>query len=97
MKTTTKIKTLLVLAISDFLSNTTSAQDTTVKNYDQGFKLDLVLVVDMLPRPIQISLRCRCKITIWFNKRYSLTLTTGFYKSFVSEVDAFPGEATEKI
>jgi hypothetical protein len=48
MKTTTKIKTLLVLAISAFLSNTTSAQDTTVKNYDQGFKLDLVLVVDML-------------------------------------------------
>jgi hypothetical protein len=36
---TTKIKTLLVLAISAFLSNTTSAQDTTVKNYDQGFKL----------------------------------------------------------
>jgi fatty acid-binding protein DegV len=41
-----KIK-ILVLAISAFLSNTTQAQKNK-KNYDQGFKLDLVLVVDML-------------------------------------------------
>jgi hypothetical protein len=61
---TTKIKTLLVLAISAFLSNTTSAQDTTVKNYDQGFKLGFGVSGGYATRPIQISLRCRCKITI---------------------------------
>jgi hypothetical protein len=47
MKTTTKIKTLLVLAISAFIKYNICTRHSK-KNYDQGFKLDLVLVVDML-------------------------------------------------
>ncbi|WP_339918586.1 hypothetical protein [uncultured Flavobacterium sp.] len=97
MKTTTKIKTLLVLAISAFLSNTTSAQDTAVKNYDQGFKLGFGVSGGYATQdPYKLALGADARLQYDLTKRYSLTLTTGFTNLFVSEADAFPGEATGK-
>jgi hypothetical protein len=79
MKTTTKIKTLLVLAISAFLSNTTSAQDTTVKNYDQGFKLGFGVSGGYATQdPYKLALGADARLQYDLTKKYSLTLTTGF-------------------
>ena len=88
MKTTTKIKTLLVLAISAFLSNTTSAQDTEVKNYDQGFKLGFGVSGGYATQdPYKLALGADARLQYDLTKRYSLTLTTGFTNLFVSEAD----------
>lgn len=44
MKTTEKIKFVLVLAISMMFANNSNAQETqAAKNYDQGFRLGIVL------------------------------------------------------
>jgi hypothetical protein len=88
MKTTTKIKTLLVLAISAFLSNTTSAQDTAVKNYDQGFKLGFGVSGGYATQdPYKLALGADARLQYDLTKRYSLTLTTGFTNLFISEAD----------
>lgn len=88
MKTTTKIKTLLVLAISAFLSNTTSAQDTEVKNYDQGFKLGFGVSGGYATQdPYKLALGADARLQYDLTKRYSLTLTTGFTNLFISEAD----------
>jgi hypothetical protein len=97
MKTTTKIKTLLVLSISAFLSNTTSAQDIIIKNYNQGFKLGFGVSGGYATQdPYKLALGADARLQYDLTKRYSLTLTTGFTNLFVSEADAFPGEATGK-
>jgi hypothetical protein len=48
---TGKIKMLFVFAVSMMFANITTAQDTQLKNYDQGFKLGFGVSVDMLLRP----------------------------------------------
>ncbi|UQD57631.1 hypothetical protein [Flavobacterium sp. K5-23] len=89
MKTTTKIKTLLVLAISTFFANTSSAQDnTTAKNYDQGFRLGVGLNAGYaINDPYKLALGADARLQYDLSKRYSLTLTTGFTNLFVSKAD----------
>ncbi|TDE06099.1 hypothetical protein [Flavobacterium hiemivividum] len=88
MKTTTKIKTLLVLAIATFFSNTTSAQDTPATNYDQGFRLGVGLNAGYAVNdPYKLALGADARLQYDLTKRYSLTLTTGFTNLFVSEAD----------
>ncbi|MGO4821546.1 MULTISPECIES: hypothetical protein [unclassified Flavobacterium] len=97
MKTTTKIKTLLVLAISAFFSNTSSAQDNPATNYDQGFRLGVGVNAGYATQdPYKLALGGDVRLQYDLSKRYSLTVTTGFTNLFVSESDPFPGEATGK-
>ncbi len=97
MKTTTKIKTLLVLAMATFFSNTTSAQDTPATNYDQGFRLGVGLNAGYAVNdPYKLALGADARLQYDLTKRYSLTLTTGFTNLFVSKADAFPGQSTGK-
>ncbi|MBE0390919.1 hypothetical protein HNQ02_002470 [Flavobacterium sp. 7E] len=88
MKTTTKIKTLLVLAISAFFSNTSSAQDTAASNYDQGFRLGVGANVGYATQdPYKLALGGDVRLQYDLSKRYSLTLTTGYTNLFVSKAD----------
>jgi hypothetical protein len=88
MKTTTKIKSLLVLAMATFFSNTTSAQDNPATNYDQGFRLGVgVNAGYAVNDPYKLALGADARLQYDLTKRYSLTLTTGFTNLFVSEAD----------
>lgn len=97
MKTTTKIKTLLVLAISAFFSNVSSAQDTAASNYDQGFRLGVGANVGYAVNdPYKLAVGGDVRLQYDLSKKYSLTLTTGYTNLFVSKGDAFPGETEGK-
>lgn len=89
MKTTTKIKTLLVLAISSFVTNTSTAQDNTSStNYDQGFRLGVGLNAGYAVNdPYKLALGADARLQYDLSKRYSLTLTTGYTNLFVSKAD----------
>lgn len=88
MKTTTKIKTLLVVAITAFFSNTSSAQEKAATNYDQGFRLGVGLNAGYATQdPYKLALGADARLQYDLSKRYSLTLTTGFSNLFVSEAD----------
>lgn len=88
MKTTTKFKALLVVAISAFFSNTSSAQDTAATNYDQGFRLGVGVNAGYATQdPYKLALGGDVRLQYDLSKRYSLTLTTGYTNLFVSEAD----------
>jgi hypothetical protein len=88
MKTTTKIKTLLVLAISAFFSNVSSAQDTAASNYDQGFRLGIGANVGYAVNdPYKLAVGGDVRLQYDLSQKYSLTLTTGYTNLFVSEND----------
>jgi hypothetical protein len=88
MKTTTKIKTLLLLATAAFYSNTVSAQDTPATNYDQGFRLGIGLNAGYATQdPYKLALGADVRLQYDLSQRYSLTLTTGYTNLFVSKAD----------
>lgn len=97
MKVTGKIKMLFVFAVSMMFANKAQAQDTAIKNYDQGFKLGFGVSGGYATQdPYKLALGADARLQYDLTKRYSLTLTTGFTNLFVSEADAFPSEATGK-
>jgi hypothetical protein len=90
MKTTEKIKFVLVLAISMMFANNSNAQDTpAAANYDQGFRLGFGLNAGYAVHdPYKLALGADARLQYDLSKRYSVTLTTGFSNLFVSESDA---------
>jgi hypothetical protein len=70
MKTTTKIKTLLVLAISAFFIKYNICTRHNSKNYDQGFKLGFGVSGGCYSRPIQLALGADARL------QYDLTKDT---------------------
>lgn len=90
MKTTEKIKFVLVLAIAIMFANHSNAQETqTAKNYDQGFRLGIGLNAGYAAHdPYKLALGADARLQYDLSKRYSATLTTGFTNLFVSESDA---------
>lgn len=92
MKTTTKIKTVLLVAVSSIFSTTTNAQETKiVPKYDQGFRLGVGLNAGYATQdPYKQALGGDVRLQYDLSKRYSLTLTTGFTNLFVSKADVFP-------
>ena len=91
MKTTEKIKIVMVFAISMLFANNTSAQETTTtspKTYDQGFRLGLGLTGGYAVHdPYKLAIGADARLQYDLSKKYSVTLTTGFSKLYVSEVD----------
>jgi hypothetical protein len=98
MKTTTKIKTVLLVAIAAIFSNTTSAQETkTAPNYDQGFRLGVGVNAGYATNdPYKLALGGDVRLQYDLSKRYSLTATTGYTNLFVSKSDAIPGQVAGK-
>lgn len=90
MKTTGKIKSALVLAISMMFANNSNAQDTqAATNYDQSFRLGFGLNAGYAVHdPYKLVLGADARLQYDISKRYSVTLTTGFTNLFVSESDA---------
>lgn len=90
MKTTEKIKFVLVLAISMMFANNSNAQETqAATNYDQGFRLGFGLNAGYAAHdPYKLALGADARLQYDLSKRYSVTLTTGFTNLFVSESDA---------
>lgn len=87
MKTTTKIKTVLLVAVAAIFSNTASAQETET-NYDQGFRLGVGLNAGYATQdPYKLALGGDVRLQYDLSKRYSLTLTTGYTNLFVSQAD----------
>jgi len=89
MKTTEKIKFVLVFAISIMFANNSQAQETqAAKNYDQGFRLGIGLNAGYATQdPFKLVLGADARLQYDLSKRYSVTLTTGFTNLFVSEAD----------
>ena len=89
MKTTEKIKFVLVFAISIMFANNSQAQETqAAKNYDQGFRLGFGLNAGYAAHdPYKLALGADARLQYDLSKRYSVTLTTGFTNLFVSEAD----------
>jgi len=89
MKTTEKIKFVLVLAISMMFANNSNAQDTpAAANYDQGFRLGFGLNAGYAVHdPYKLALGADARLQYDLSKRYSVTLTTGFTNLFVSKAD----------
>ena len=89
MKTTEKIKFVLVFAISIMFANNSQAQETqAAKNYDQGFRLGIGLNAGYAAHdPYKLALGADARLQYDLSKRYSVTLTTGFTNLFVSEAD----------
>lgn len=98
MKTATKIKTVLLVAVAALFSNTTTAQETkTATNYDQGFRLGVGLNAGYATNdPYKLALGADVRGQYDLSKRYSLTLTTGYTNLFVSKADNFPGQVDGK-
>lgn len=87
MKTTERIKLVLVFAIAVLFANNSNAQ-TETSNYDQGFRLGFGLNAGYaLTNPYKLALGADARLQYDLTKRYSLTLTTGFTNLFVSEAD----------
>lgn len=89
MKTTGKIKFVLVLAISMLFATNSNAQETqAATNYDQGFRLGFGLNAGYaLQNPYKLALGADARLQYDLSKRYSITLTTGFTNLFVSKAD----------
>lgn len=89
MKTTEKIKIVLVFAISILFASNTNAQETaSAKNYDQGFRLGMGLNAGYaVGDPFKLALGADARLQYDLSKRYSITLTTGFTNLFVSKAD----------
>ncbi|SHG34924.1 hypothetical protein SAMN05443549_103350 [Flavobacterium fluvii] len=89
MKTTEKIKIVLVLAISTMFATNSHAQEAAnTKNYDQGFRLGVGLNAGYAAHdPFKLTLGGDARLQYDLSKRYSVTLTTGYSNLFVSEAD----------
>lgn len=89
MKTTEKIKIVLVFAISTMFANNTHAQEAkTTENYDQGFRLGIGLNAGYAAHdPFKLSVGADARLQYDLSKRYSVTLTTGVTNLFVSKAD----------
>lgn len=89
MKTTGKIKFVLVLAISLMFATNSNAQETlAATNYDQGFRLGIGLNAGYAAHdPYKLALGVDARLQYDLSKRYSVTLTTGFTNLFVSQAD----------
>jgi hypothetical protein len=98
MKTTTKIKTVLLVAIAAIFSNTVVAQETkTEPNYDQGFRLGVGLNAGYATQdPYKLALGGNVRLQYDLSKKYSLTLTAGYTNLFVSKADVFPTQIEGK-
>ena len=83
MKVTTKIKSVLVLAIALFFANNTQAQDT--QSFDKGFRLGIGLNggIPTDNDDYDWSLGGDVRLQYDFAPRTSLTLTTGFTNLFI--------------
>jgi hypothetical protein len=83
MKKSGKLKFLSLAFIAFLYANTTFAQDTEVKNYDQGFRLGFG-VNGGIPTDgdYDWSLGGDVRLQYDLSKRTSLTLTTGFTNLF---------------
>lgn len=76
----------MVFAISILFANNTKAQETT--NYDQGFRLGIGVTGGYAVHdPYKLALGADARLQYDLSKRYSLTLTTGYSRLFVSEAD----------
>ncbi len=81
----TKMKTLLIATISLFFAGNAFAQDSATQNYDQGFKMGIGVTAGyVFDDPYELGLGADARIQYDLNKRYSLTLTTGFTNLFVN-------------
>jgi hypothetical protein len=98
MKTTTKIKTVLLVAVAAIFSNTAVAQETkTEPNYDQGFRLGVGLNAGYATQdPYKLALGGDVRLQYDLSKKYSLTLTAGYTNLFVSKADVFPTQIEGK-
>ncbi|HLA56507.1 MAG TPA: hypothetical protein VK623_10425 [Flavobacterium sp.] len=91
MKTTVKIKGLLLLALSIFFTANVNAQDPgtaspSPENYDQGFKLGFGLSGGyMFDNPYDASLGGDVRLQYDFSKRTSISLTSGFTNLFIGD------------
>ena len=83
MRITTKIKSVLVLAIALFFANNSQAQDT--KTFDPGFRLGIGLNggIPTDNDTYDWSLGGDVRLQYDFCQKASLTLTTGFTNLFV--------------
>lgn len=83
MKVTTKIKSVLVLAITLFFASNTQAQDT--KSFEPGFRLGIGLNggIPTDSDTYDWSLGGDVRLQYDLSTRTSLTLTTGFTNLFV--------------
>lgn len=89
MKTTEKIKIVMALAISVLFADNANAQETSSsQNYDQGFRLGIGVTGGYAVHdPYKLALGADARLQYDLSKRYSLTLTTGYSRLFVSEAD----------
>lgn len=89
MKITEKFKVLTVVAIALLFAQNTNAQETTATenkatNYDQGFRLGFGLNGGyVFDDPYELAIGGDVRLQYDLNKRYSLTLTTGYNHFFV--------------
>jgi heme exporter protein D len=89
MKITEKFKVLTVVAIAMLFAQNTNAQETTATenkatNYDQGFRLGFGLNGGyVFDDPYELAIGGDVRLQYDLNKRYSLTLTTGYNHFFV--------------
>ncbi|RZJ29987.1 MAG: hypothetical protein EOO48_06130 [Flavobacterium sp.] len=89
MKISSKIKGLLLVALTAFFSAGANAQDTgstSADNYDQGWRLGFGLNAGvMTDSAYDFALGGDVRLQYDFNKRVSVTLTSGFTNLFVGD------------
>ena len=89
MKTSAKLKGLLLLALSIFFTANINAQDAAAKatkNYDQGWRLGFGLNAGvMTDDAYDWALGGDVRLQYDFNRRISVTLTSGFTNLFVGD------------
>lgn len=83
-----KLQIICLAAFAFLYSNTTFAQDSEVKNYDQGFRLGFGLNGGLpTDNAYDWSLGGDVRLQYDLSKRTSLTLTTGFTNLFMGKDD----------
>jgi hypothetical protein len=89
MKATERIKIVIVVAIVILFVNYSTAQESSSsQNYDQGFRLGIGITGGYAVHdPYKLALGADARLQYDLSKRYSLTLTTGYSRLFVSEAD----------
>jgi hypothetical protein len=90
MKTSVKFKGLLVVALTAFLSINMNAQDKpdnpAAENYDQGWRLGFGLNAGVVTDDLyDWSLGADVRLQYDFNRRVSVTFTTGFTNMFIGD------------
>jgi hypothetical protein len=81
-----KLQIICLAAFAFLYSNTTFAQDSEIKNYDQGFRLGFGLNGGLpTDNAYDWSLGGDVRLQYDLSKRTSLTLTTGFTNLFMKD------------